>query len=43
MINEGLTKILNFMTSVAGVLVQGRDHIGQKVNMHHLFLNLLTI
>ena len=38
MINkEGSTKIVNFMTPWAGVLVLGRGHISHKVKMHYFF------
>ena len=42
--NDGLgraTKIVNFMTPGAGVLVLGRGHISHKVKMHYFFKNLL--
>ena len=35
---EGSTKIVNFMTLGAGVLVQGRGHISHIVKMHFQFL-----
>ena len=38
---EGSTKIVNFMTPGAGVLVLGRGHISHIVKMHHFFKNLL--
>ena len=41
MTKEGSTKIVNFMTPGAGVLVQGHDHISHIVKMHYLFKNLL--
>ena len=34
MTKEGTTKIVNFMTPRAGVLVLGYDHIRHKVKMH---------
>ena len=33
----GSTKIVNFMTPGAGVLVLGRGHISHIVKMHHYF------
>ena len=41
MIKEGSTKIVNFMTPGAGVLVLGRGHISHIVKMHYFFKNLL--
>ena len=41
MTKEGSTKIVNFMTSGAGVLVLGRGHISHIVKMHYFFQNLL--
>ena len=41
MIKEGSTKIVNFMTHMVGVLVQGCGHISHKVKMHYFFKNLL--
>ena len=41
MTKEGSTKIINFMTPGAGVLVQGRGHIGHLLKMHYFFKNLL--
>ena len=41
MTKEGSTKILNFMTPGAGVLVLGRGHISHIVKMHYFFKNLL--
>ena len=35
MTNEDLNLNCNFMTSEAGVLVLGRDHICHIVNMHY--------
>ena len=40
MIKEGSTKIVNFITPRAGVLVLGRDHISHVVKMHYFFKNL---
>ena len=40
---EGSTKIVNFMTLGAGVLVQGRGHISHRVKMFYFFKNLLHI
>ena len=37
---EGCTKIVNFMTPGAGVLVLGRVHISHIVQMHYSFKNL---
>ena len=34
---EGSTKIVNFMTPLAGVLVLGRGHISHIVKMHYFF------
>ena len=42
MTKEGSTKIINFMTPGAGVLVLGRGHIlSHIVKMHYSFQNLL--
>ena len=41
MTKEGSTKIVNFMTPGAGVLVLGRGHISHMVKMHYFFKNLL--
>ena len=41
MTKEVFTKIVNFMTHGAGVLVLGRDHISHIVKMHYFFKNLL--
>ena len=41
MTREGSTKIVNFMTPGAGVLVLGRSHISHIVKMHYFFKNLL--
>ena len=41
MTKEGSTKIVNFMTPGAGVLVLGRGHIRHIVKMHSFFKNLL--
>ena len=41
MTKEGSTKIVNFMTPGAGVLVQGRGHISQIAKVHYFFNNLL--
>ena len=38
---EGSTKIVNFMTPGAGVLVLGCGHIRYIVKMHYFFKNLL--
>ena len=38
MTKEGSTKIVNFMTPRAGVLVLGRGHISHIVKMHNFFL-----
>ena len=40
MTKEGSTKIVNFMTHGAGVLVLGRGHISHVVKMHYFFQNL---
>ena len=37
---EGSTKIVNFITPGAGVLVLGRGHISRIVKMHYSFKNL---
>ena len=44
MTKEGSTKIINFMTLGAGVLVLGHDHISHSVKMHYFFkmFSLLT-
>ena len=34
---EGSTKIVNFMTPGAGVLVLGRGHISYRVKMYYSF------
>ena len=41
MTTERSTKIVNFMTPGAGVLVLGRGHISHIVKMHYYFKNLL--
>ena len=41
MTKEGSTKIVNFMTPGAGVVVLGRGHISHIVKMHYSFKNLL--
>ena len=41
MTKEGSTKIINFMTPGAGVLVLGRGHISHIVKMRYFFKNLL--
>ena len=41
MTKEGSTKIVNFMTPGAGVLVLGRGHISHIVEMHYSYKNLL--
>ena len=35
------TKIVNFMTPGAGVLVLGRGHVSHIVKLHYFFKNLL--
>ena len=40
MSKEGSTKIVNFMTPGAGVLVLGRSHINHIMKMHYFFKNL---
>ena len=37
MTKEGSTKIVNFMTPRAGILVLGRGHISHIVKMHYSF------
>ena len=37
----GSTKILDFMTPRAGVLVLGRGHISHLMKIHYFFTNLL--
>ena len=37
MTNEGSTKIVNFMTPGAEILVLGRGHLYHIVKMHHFF------
>ena len=39
MIKDGSTKIVNFMTPVAGVLVLGHGHLIQMMKMHFFFKN----
>ena len=41
MTKEGSTKIINFMTPRAEILVQGHGHISHIVKMHYFFKNLL--
>ena len=41
MIKKGFSKVVNFMTPGAGVLVLGRGHISLIVKMHYFFKNLL--
>ena len=41
MTTERSTKIVNFMTPGAGVLVLGRGHISHIMKMHYFFINLL--
>ena len=41
MTKEGSTKIVNFITPGAGVLLLGRGHISHIVKMHYFFKNLL--
>ena len=41
MTKKGSTKIVNFMTPGAGVLVLVRGHISHMVKMHYFFINLL--
>ena len=41
MTKEGSTKIVNFMTPGAGVLVLGRGYISHIVKLHYFFKNLL--
>ena len=41
MTKEGSTKIVNFMTPGAGVLVLGCGHLSHLVKMHYFFKNLL--
>ena len=41
MTKEGSTKIVNFMTHSAGVLVLGHDHISHIVKLHYFFKNRL--
>ena len=41
MTKKGSTKILNFMTPGAEVLVLGRGHISHLMKIHYLFTNLL--
>ena len=40
MTKEKSTKIVNFMSPEAGVLVQERGHISHIVKMHYFFQNL---
>ena len=42
MTKEGSTKIVNFMTPGAGVLVLGCGHASQIVKMHYFVKNLLV-
>ena len=42
MTKEGSTKIVNFMTPGAGVLVLGCGHISHIVKLHYFFKNLLV-
>ena len=41
MTKKGSTKIVNFMTPTAGVLVLGHGHISHIVKMHYSLKNLL--
>ena len=41
MTKERSTKIVNFMTPGAGVLVLGCGHKSHRVKMHYFFTNLL--
>ena len=41
MTKGGSTKIVNFMTPGAGLLVVGHGHISHTVKMHYFFKNLL--
>ena len=41
MTKKRFTKIVNFMTPGAGVLVLGHGHISHIVEMHYFFKNLL--
>ena len=43
MTKEGSTKIVNFMTPGAGVLVLGCGHISHIVKMHYFFKNLSSL
>ena len=41
MTKEGSTKIVNYITRWAGVLVLGRGHISHILKMHYIFKSLL--
>ena len=41
MIKEGSTKMVNFMTPRAKILVLGRGHVSHMVKMQYFFRNLL--
>ena len=41
MAKEGSTKIVNYTTPGAGVLVLERDHINYIVKIHYFFINIL--
>ena len=41
MTKEGSTRIINFMTPAAGVLVLGRGHISHIVKLHYSFKHFL--
>ena len=41
MTQEGSTKIMNFMTPGAEVLVLGRGHLSCIVKMHYFFKNII--
>ena len=41
MTKEGITKIVNFITPGAGVLVLGLGHVSHKVKMNYVFKSLL--
>ena len=41
MTKKGSTKVVNFMTPRAGVLVPGRGHISYIVKLHYFFKDLL--
>ena len=42
MTKEGSTKIVNFMTPGAGILMLGRDHISYILNMYFIYFTIYS-